>query len=136
MQASDLQFNELGNVTGIGRLLGEPSTATGPKAPPAPAAQPMPPAATRLRDPYAGLDRRWATPAGQALLKGGLWLRAAFIGASLVLMGVVTLADSSAGPLYGVLMIALGAPLGWFAYRRAGAAIERADAAAGTKPAA
>ena len=117
MQANDLRFNELGNMTGLAALLGEQA----PKVVSAPA--PIQP-----RAPYVRIDRRLATPEGQALLKCGLWLRTSFVGASVAAMGVVLLGEGGVQPVYGVLLTALGVPLAIFAWRRARAAIERIDA--------
>lgn len=117
MQANELRFNELGNVTGLAALMGERAPKTAVVAAP-----------TRPGPAYVRLDRRLTTPEYRALLKCGLWLRTSFVGASLVAMGIVLLFEGGAQPVYGVLLAAAGAPLAIFAWRRARAAIGGADA--------
>jgi hypothetical protein len=125
MQANDLRFNELGNVTGIGRLL--PGVEIKRDAKEAATARAGAPAVPRA--PYARFDPRLTTPAGQALLKCGLWLRAAIVGASMVIAGIAILGEGGGQALFGVLSIALGVPLAVFAVRRARAVLDHADQA-------
>lgn len=92
-------------------------------------APPAPPAAPSLADQPI---RRYApdlrTEQGRALLVCGLWLRAAFVGASLVAVAAVQLATSAVDPLYAVLLGATGASATVWSWRRMEAAVAKADA--------
>lgn len=67
-------------------------------------------------------DARWA------LIKGGAWLRLAFIAASVALMGPAMLVSGDATPAIAVLMAMGGAALCIYSWRRCRAALEAVDA--------
>jgi hypothetical protein len=94
--------------------------------------EPAPPAPPRAPSLAEQPIRRHApdlrTDHGRALLVCGLWLRGAFVGASLVATAVVQLATSAVDPLYAVLLGAAGAWAAVWAWRRMEAAVDRADA--------
>ena len=67
-------------------------------------------------------------PTGRALLACGLWMRLGFIGASGVAVGVIQLFGNEGSPLAALTFALGGAALAVVSWRRAHAALSKADA--------
>jgi hypothetical protein len=59
------------------------------------------------------------------LLASGLWLRAAFVGASALVSGFITLFNGQTTPAFALVIIIAGGALGMVAFRRARQALNR-----------
>ena len=69
-----------------------------------------------------------STERGSALMIGGLWLRAAFVGTSAVAGGIVALFSGETMPVTALAILLGGAALAGFSYRRAWTSLAHADA--------
>jgi len=74
------------------------------------------------------------SPEGQALMKSGLWMRAGFVGASVVALGVITLLTGDARPVNAIAAILAGVALAVLAWRRSWVLLDRIDAGEPTPP--
>lgn len=71
----------------------------------------------------------------RALVVCGLWLRAAFIGASALLAGLTLLFTGESSPAIAIALAVGGAVLAHFAWRRSRAVLDRVDASMAKPPA-
>jgi hypothetical protein len=148
MRANNVPFNAVGN-SGIFELLAErlssPSPAPDARSDGVPAAPSNNAiarlmAATEARDTVLvrrPLYTRYAPglsgPEGRAIARSGLWSRVAFVGASLLVAGLVLLGDGAANALPALGLILGGGALATFGWRSAWKALDRIDPpAAGT----
>jgi len=74
------------------------------------------------------------SPEGQALVKSGLWMRAGFVGASVVALGIITLFTGDARPINALAAILGGVALAVLAWRRSWVLLDRIDPSEPTPP--
>jgi hypothetical protein len=74
------------------------------------------------------------SPEGQALVKSSLWMRAGFVGASVVALGIITLFTGEARPINALATILGGVALAVLAWRRSWVLLDRVDPIEPTPP--
>ena len=130
MQAKHMHFEEMGGA-GLISLMAErwgaipvPVRTSGART--ENASNDVPPAG----EPSSSPPFRAALSADErrAMVRCGLWLRGAFVAASLVAIGIADLVAGDGHPGWSLLLVAASVPLTVIAWRRARAAIGRADA--------